>query len=176
MALQAIAVGLKIERESPARLDGLARRNRAARRCQDPCNSCKPGDRLRSAPTRASAAPTSSSASRSKCRRRRFPRLAATEDAIRAQPFKAFKLPAGIRLSAPPGLEGGRLKLSLTPGAQTELRELSERLSAATATDEMAEIFALLAGRRGESGRKEAEIRVENDLQPVAQSVLKNAE
>ena len=81
-----------------------------------------------------------------------------------------------MRLSASPGLEGGRLRVEFDAESTTELRELSERLSAATATDEMAEIFALLAGRRGESGRKEAEIRVENDLQPVAQSVLKNAE
>ena len=108
-------------------------------------------------------------------RRRRFPRLAALEDSLAAT-IKALRLPAGIRLSASPGLEGGRLRVEFDAESTTELRELSERLSAATATDEMAEIFALLAGRRGESGREEAEIRVENDLQPVAQSVLKNAE
>jgi hypothetical protein len=87
-----------------------------------------------------------------------------------------LKLPPGMRLNAPPGLEGGRLKVEFDAGSAAELRELSERLSAAAATDAMAQIFALLSGRRGEGGGDEAEIRVENDLPPVTQSVLKNAE
>jgi hypothetical protein len=91
-------------------------------------------------------------------RRRRFPRLAALEDALGAT-IKALKLPAGMRLSAPPGLEGGRLKVEFDAGSAAELRELSERLSAAATTDAMTQIFALLAGRRDESGRDEAEIR-----------------
>lgn len=88
-------------------------------------------------------------------RRRRFPRLAVLEDALGAT-IKALKLPAGMRLNAPPGLEGGRLKVEFDAGSAAELRELSERLSAAAATDAMAQIFALLSGRRGESGGDEA--------------------
>jgi hypothetical protein len=108
-------------------------------------------------------------------RRRRLPRLAALEDELAAI-IKALQLPGGVRVSAPPGLEGGRLKVELDAGSAAEMQELSGRLSVAAASDAMAQIFALLAGRRGESGRDEAEIRVENDLPPMAQSVLKNAE
>jgi hypothetical protein len=102
-------------------------------------------------------------------RRRRFPRLAALEDELGAI-IKTLQLPAGVRVSAPPGLEGGRLKVELDAGSAAEMQELSGRLRAAAASDAMAQIFALLAGRPGENGRDEAKSSVENDLPPVAQS------
>ena len=79
-------------------------------------------------------------------RRWRFPRLAAIEDAL-TERIKALHLPAGIRLSAPPGLEGGRLKIEFDAGTVTELQELSGRLHDAAAKDAMTQIFMLLAGR-----------------------------
>ena len=63
-------------------------------------------------------------------RRLRFPRLAALEDSL-ARKHQALKLPAEIRLTVPPGLEGGRLRSSLRGPTKPELK----RLSATTATD-----------------------------------------
>lgn len=79
-------------------------------------------------------------------RRWRFPRLAAIEDGL-AERIKALRLPAGIRVGVPPGLEGGRLKFEVEAGTANEMRDLTGRLRDAAATETMAEIFALLAGR-----------------------------
>jgi hypothetical protein len=79
-------------------------------------------------------------------RRWRFPRLAAIEDAL-TERIKALHLPAGIRLSAPPGLEGGRLKVEFCAGSSAEMRELTGRLRDATEGDAVTQVFALLAGR-----------------------------
>src|SRR3970282_2501277 len=45
-------------------------------------------------------------------RRLRFPRLAQTEDSIRVR-IQELKLPPEIRLTVPPGLEGGRLRIEV---------------------------------------------------------------
>lgn len=82
-------------------------------------------------------------------RRWRFPRLAAMEDSV-AKSIKALELPAAIRLSAPPGFEGGRLKVEFEIATALELRELSGRLSRAAASEAMKDIFATLAGRPAE--------------------------
>jgi hypothetical protein len=79
-------------------------------------------------------------------RRWRFPRLAAIEDAL-TERIKALHLPAGIRLSAPPGLEGGRLKIEFDAGSAAEMWDFSGRLRDAAESDDMTQIFALLAGR-----------------------------
>lgn len=78
-------------------------------------------------------------------RRQRFPRLAQTEDALRAR-IAALKLPPEITLSAPIGLEGGRLRVEFSASSQQELKRLAAKL--ADAADEAAarEAFALLAG------------------------------
>jgi hypothetical protein len=79
-------------------------------------------------------------------RRLRFPRLAETEDRIHAK-IHDLKLHPEIRLSVPPGLEGGQLRVEFTAASHDELRELAARLQEATEKAGMPEIFALLAGQ-----------------------------
>jgi hypothetical protein len=78
-------------------------------------------------------------------RRWRFPRLAAIEDAL-ADRIKALQLPAGIHVNAPPGLEGGRLKVEFDAGSSAEMRDLLGRLCDAAESDVVTQIFTLLAG------------------------------
>ena len=78
-------------------------------------------------------------------RRLRFPRLAETEDAIRAK-IQELKLHPAIRLTVPAGLEGGQVRVELVAASQNELRQLAMKLSEATEKASMPEIFALLAG------------------------------
>jgi hypothetical protein len=78
-------------------------------------------------------------------RRMRFPRLAETEDAIRAR-IQALKLHPEVRLSVPPGLEGGRLQVEFHAGSREELKRVAEKLAGAVETESVGQIFALLAG------------------------------
>jgi hypothetical protein len=78
-------------------------------------------------------------------RRLRFPRLAQTEDSIRVQ-IQELKLQPDIRLTVPPGLEGGRLRVELSASTPEELKKLAGKLAAAADTSSVREIFALLAG------------------------------
>jgi hypothetical protein len=78
-------------------------------------------------------------------RRLRFPRLANTEDSIRAR-IQELKLDPRIRLMTPPGLEGGRLRVELSASTAEELKKLIDELVVATGTNTLKEIFALLAG------------------------------
>jgi hypothetical protein len=86
-------------------------------------------------------------------RRWRFPRLAETEDAIREK-IQALKLHPTVRLSVPPGLEGGRLQVEFSAASHEELKQLSAKLSDALAKAVSAEIFELLSGARPEKDRK----------------------
>jgi hypothetical protein len=79
-------------------------------------------------------------------RRWRFPRLAETEDAIYAR-IRELKLSPEIRLSLPPGLEGGRVQVEFAASSQDELRRLVANLAEAKEKDAVREIFDLLAGR-----------------------------
>ena len=79
-------------------------------------------------------------------RRRRFPRLAETEDSIRAR-IQELKLQPAIRLSVPPGLEGGQLHVEFTASSQEEMKSWIEKLGQAAAQDSVGEIFRLLAGK-----------------------------
>ena len=79
-------------------------------------------------------------------RRLRFPRLAATEDAIRLR-IQNLKLHPEIRLSVPSGLEGGQVRVEFTAGSQGEFKELASRLSETGDNETLAEIFDFLAGR-----------------------------
>ena len=88
-------------------------------------------------------------------RRRRFPRLAALENSL-AESVKALRLPAAIHLSIPPGLEGGRIKAELEAATASELKELSELLSNAAASEEMTRIFAILNGAPAEAKDQES--------------------
>jgi hypothetical protein len=79
-------------------------------------------------------------------RRLRFPRLAATEDAIESK-VKELKLQPEIRLIAPPGLEGGQLRIEFSAASHGDLKRLAAKLHQAADQASMAEIFALLAGQ-----------------------------
>ena len=83
-------------------------------------------------------------------RRWRFPRLAGIEDSIRMK-IQSLKLPAGIRMGVPAGLEGGRLHVEFSAGSVAELGKLTQRLNDAVSTTVPAEIFDLLAGRSPEN-------------------------
>jgi hypothetical protein len=86
-------------------------------------------------------------------RRLRFPRLAQTEDEIRNR-IKSLKLHPEIRVSVPPGLEGGRLHVEFTATSATELLTIAGKLRAAAATSLAPEIFDLLAGTHPEKEHK----------------------
>lgn len=78
-------------------------------------------------------------------RRLRFPRLAETEDAIRAK-IQELKLHPAIRVTVPPGLEGGQLRVEFSAANHAELKQLATKLIEATDKASMPEIFDLLAG------------------------------
>jgi len=78
-------------------------------------------------------------------RRLRFPRLAQTEDSIRAR-IQELKLQPEIRLTVPAGLEGGRLRIEFDAASQEELQRLITKLADATGKEAVREIFGLLAG------------------------------
>ena len=79
-------------------------------------------------------------------RRLRYPRLAATEEEIHKR-VQALKLHPQIRLSVPPGLEGGRLQVEFAATSALELRALVGKLCEALAAPSVAEIFGLLSGQ-----------------------------
>jgi hypothetical protein len=78
-------------------------------------------------------------------RRLRFPRLADTEDMIRAK-IQGLKLHPDIRLSVPAGLEGGRVRVEFAAANRDDVKRLADKLSAATQNKLMVDIFNLLAG------------------------------
>ncbi len=78
-------------------------------------------------------------------RRLRYPRLAETEDAIRAK-IQELKLHPEIRLSVAPGLEGGNVRVEFSAANYDELKGLAEKLRQAAGKKLSAEIFDLLAG------------------------------
>ena len=80
-------------------------------------------------------------------RRLRFPRLAETEDAIRAK-IQELKLHPEIRLSVAPGLEGGNLHVEFSAANYDEFKHLAEKLKQAAEKSTPVEIFALLAGQK----------------------------
>jgi hypothetical protein len=78
-------------------------------------------------------------------RRLRFPRLARIEDAIYER-IHRLKLGPAIRLSVPPGLEGGDLRIELNTSSAVELKKLALRLAQAADGESVREIFAMLSG------------------------------
>ena len=79
-------------------------------------------------------------------RRLRFPRLAETEDSIRAK-IQELKLHPEIRMTVPPGLEGGQLRVEFSAANHAELKQLARKFTEATDKTSMPEIFDLLAGQ-----------------------------
>ena len=80
-------------------------------------------------------------------RRLRFPRLAETEDAIRGK-IQDLKLHPEIRMTVPPGLEGGLLRIEFAAASHAELKHLATKLTEATDKGSMPEIFDLLGGQK----------------------------
>jgi hypothetical protein len=78
-------------------------------------------------------------------RRLRFPRLAETEDGLRRR-LSELKLHPQVRLSVPPGLEGGCLHVEFNASSPEELRRLAAKLVEAADKEAVREIFALLSG------------------------------
>ena len=83
-------------------------------------------------------------------RRLRFPRLSRIEGEIQKK-IREMKLRPQIRISVPPGLEGGSLTVQVRATSYEELRRLVGEVQEASETEAMREIFALL---RGESPEK----------------------
>ena len=79
-------------------------------------------------------------------RKLRYPRLAQTEDSIRAR-IQELRLHPAIRLTVPAGLEGGRLRVEFEASSQDELKRSMAKLADATGKEAVREIFDLLAGR-----------------------------
>lgn len=79
-------------------------------------------------------------------RRLRFPRLAETEDTICAK-IQDLKLHPEIRVTVPPGLEGGQLRIEFAPASHAELKQIAAKLAEAVDKGSLAEIFDLLAGQ-----------------------------
>lgn len=79
-------------------------------------------------------------------RRLRYPRLAETEDALRGK-IQELKLHPEIRLSVPPGLEGGLIRVEFSAANHDELCRLASKLKNATEHQLMPEIFQLLSGQ-----------------------------
>jgi len=78
-------------------------------------------------------------------RRLRFPRLAETEDTIRAK-IHELKLHPEIRMTVPLGLEGGQVRVEFAAASHAELTDLVTKLTEATNKASVPEIFNLLAG------------------------------
>ncbi len=79
-------------------------------------------------------------------RRLRFPRLARLEEDIQRR-VQEMKLGPRIRISFPPGLEGGELTVQMKAASLETLQQLTEELAEALQKRAMKEIFALLSGR-----------------------------
>ena len=78
-------------------------------------------------------------------RRRRYPRLARTEDKIRSH-ISALKLHPAIRLSVLPGLEGGQLSVEFQAGSVAEFKAAATKLNDAIPLAPLTAIFDLLSG------------------------------
>jgi hypothetical protein len=76
-------------------------------------------------------------------RRLRFPRLSRLEDSISSR-IRDLKLPKGVKVSVPTGLEGGDLRFDFAVSSPAQLRQVLGKLSAAAESQPLAEIFALI--------------------------------
>jgi len=76
-------------------------------------------------------------------RRMRFPRLARAEDEIQEK-IGVFKLQPEIRMTVPPGLEGGKLHVEFSVTNQQDFKRLAGKLAAAAEKNVASEIFMLL--------------------------------
>lgn len=86
-------------------------------------------------------------------RRLRFPRMAEVEDAIKKN-IRELKLQPEVRLSVPPGLEGGRVAVEFTAASPEEFKRAVEKLREAASHRLTAQIFAWLRGAPVEKAEK----------------------
>ena len=84
-------------------------------------------------------------------RRVRFPRLSQIEDLIQSK-IRQLKLPRGVKVSVPVGLEGGDLQIEFAAGSPAEFKGILTMLAAAAERDTLAEIYVLLNGANAEPG------------------------
>jgi hypothetical protein len=80
-------------------------------------------------------------------RRARFPRLTQAEDSIRAR-IQDLKLHPDIKVTVPPGLEGGSLQVEFSASNHQQLKSQIAKLAEAANSDSLAEVFGILAGSR----------------------------
>ncbi len=80
---------------------------------------------------------------RAALRRLRFPQLTALEDRLN-ECIGALDLPRSVRLVLPEQLQGTEIRVEIRAGSAADLGEALERLAAAAASPQMAELFALL--------------------------------
>ena len=80
-------------------------------------------------------------------RRARFPRLTQAEDSIRAR-IQDLKLHPDIKVTVPPGLEGGSLRVEFSATNREQLKNQVAKLAEAANSDALGEVFGLLAGSR----------------------------
>ena len=85
-------------------------------------------------------------------RRMRYPRLAQLEDSIQSC-IKELRLHPAIRVSVPPGLEGGDLRFEFTVMNSDELKEIVRKLSEVSESEPLAQIFTLLKGGLDDSAQ-----------------------
>jgi hypothetical protein len=76
-------------------------------------------------------------------RRLRFPRLAGIEDEIQRR-IRNLKLPSGISIAVPQGLEGGNVLVKIEATSQEDLRRLAGEALRAADSDDMKHIFRML--------------------------------
>jgi hypothetical protein len=89
-------------------------------------------------------------------RRLRYPRLSQLEDSIQAR-IQELNLPLGVRLSVPPGLEGGYLRVEFNASTGQELKRILAQLAEAAHQDSIEDIFRMLAGQGADSGHPATE-------------------
>jgi hypothetical protein len=78
-------------------------------------------------------------------RRLRFPRLAGIEDEVQRR-IRNLKLPSGISIAVPQGLEGGSVMVKIEATNHKDLGRLATEASRAVDSDDMKEIFTMLEG------------------------------
>jgi hypothetical protein len=78
-------------------------------------------------------------------RRARFPRLTQVEDAVRVR-IQELKLHPEIKVTVPPGLEGGSLQVEFSAANKEQLKRQIAKLAEAANSDSLAKIFGILAG------------------------------
>ncbi|HUK41076.1 MAG TPA: hypothetical protein VLX11_08530 [Candidatus Acidoferrales bacterium] len=80
-------------------------------------------------------------------RHARFPRLTQAEDSIRVR-IQELKLHPEIKVTVPPGLEGGSLQVNFSAANTEQLKRQIAKLADAANSESLAEIFGILAGHQ----------------------------